>query len=337
MRTLTILLLLPTILFAQSADDEAYTLGVEGIQKVDAGEYSLGIALLKKARNLKPHEYDYTFEIGKAYLKAGDAKKAEKYLHDLQYHQNVQPDLYLLLADCYSDLNDKKKNPDGDNKKELDALRYGIQKFPQAGSLYLQLGKRNVDVEKSAEALATFELGIRNAPNFAENYFWASKLMKASNDPLWAWLYAEVCFNMTDDPEISRSCAVLISESLNSITKDGWSAEPNRFDADFGQMLAKNCASEKSGTIAEQLALRKCLLANWKYQETKAAELFERMNSLEQTGRLAPFVASIYETTNKDAFLKWLANNARAYESYRAWRYWNPLKLNAPIDRLSDN
>lgn len=337
MRILYIFLLLPTIILGQQAENEAYRLGTEGIEKVDGGEYVEGIALLKQARNLQPHDYDYTFEIGKAYMKAGNPKKAEKYLYELQYHENVQEDLYIEMSNCYGQLNELKKKADEDHKKELDALRYGIQKFPQAGRLYLQLGKRNLDLGRSVEALSSFELGIHNAPNFWENYYWASKLMKALNNPLWAWLYAEVCYNMTDDAEIARSCAFLISESLEDISKNGWKPQSNAFDSEFAEMLHQRCGNRPVGDIDKTLALRQCILTNWAYQQTKASELFERMNELEQTGRLAPFVASIYETTDKQTFLKWLSNNVEIFESYEAWRYWNPLKLNAPVERLSGN
>jgi hypothetical protein len=44
-------------------------------------------------------------------------------------------------------MDEEKKTPDEERKKELDALRYGIQKLPEAGELYLELGKRKIEME----------------------------------------------------------------------------------------------------------------------------------------------------------------------------------------------
>lgn len=324
MRFTILLILLFGTAYGQSKKDEAYKLGVEGIQLVDAGNFAEGIKLLKKARNLQPHDYDYAFEIGKAYASSGEPKKAEKYLFELQYHQNVTDDLYLLLANCYNQINDGKNTPDEDRKKELDILRYGIQRLPNSGVLYLQLGKRNIELEKTAEALAAFEQGLQKTPNFAENYFWASKLLKASGNTYWSWVYAEVCFSMTDDIEIQRSCGIIIQQCMETFAKTGFNSSVNG---------NSDCVVGKPD-ITSQIQLRECMLGNRNYSQSSAGELFGRMKLLQEKNLLEAYVASVYEPTHKESFLAWLSQNAAAYETYRSWRYWNPLKLSLPIQRL---
>jgi len=319
---------------AQSQNgDDAYSIGVEGIQLIDEGEFDLGIKLLKKARSLEPQDYDYAFEIGKAYLKSGDPKKAEKYLFDLQYHVNAQADLYVTLSSCYGELEELKKAPNPERKKELDALRYGIQKLPSEGILYLELGKKKLEMEQAVEALTVFESGIRNAPNFAENYFWASKLMVASGNDLWAWFYAEICFNMTDDDDLLRSSAILISNSLKVVSGESWRADPEKLDQDFKFVLVGDCATatNKSGLELEK---RECILENWKYESFTISPLFNRMKQLEEKRFLEPYLATILQENDKEQFLKWLVQNAQDFEKYRAWRYWNPMQLKKPIQRL---
>jgi len=314
--------------FGQFAEKDAYKIGVQGVQKIDAQEYEEGIKLLKKARNIAPKEYDYSFEIGKAYLKSGDPKKAEKYLFDLQYHVNLQPDLYLLLATCYKELEALKKTPDTDSKKELETLRYGVEKFPEAGILYLELGQFHLEKKRIENALAVWEKGIYNAPHFAENYFWAAKLLKASGNNLWAWFYAEVCFNMTDDKELERSSAIIVHESTSQIFNENWAADPNKLDQELKFVLTHNCA--------QQVEKRECLLKNWDYQKFTVAPLFDRMQQLEKRGWLEAFSASIVRQTEPEMFLSWLASNKKTAEEYATWRYWNPLKLKKPIDRFAE-
>lgn len=322
-----------TTLAQPEREAEAYALGVEGIQLIDEGQYEPGIKLLKRAWKLAPKEYDYPFEIGKAYLQNNNPKQAEKYLYELQYHAQAQADLYLTLARCYAALNAQKKTPDVERKKELDALRYGIQRLPFAGKLYLALGTKQLEQGQHLQALAVFESGIKHAPNFAENYFWAAKLMMASGNPLWGWFYAEACFNMTDDDELMRSSAVLISTNLEAVFAPGWQAHPEKLDQDFAFVLTQSC-SNTSNKQALQLEKRTCLLAHWDFEDYSIAPLFMRMKKLQTLGLLEPYLATIVHENDKEVFLKWLAHNPQLFEKYTVWRYWNPMQIQTPIQRL---
>lgn len=319
--------------FAQTND--AYTLGVEGIKEVDAGNYNEGIKLLKQARNLAPQEYDYTIEIGKAYFLSGNPKMAEKFLYPLQYHENVQPDLYLVLANCYKELEELKKNPNPERKKELDALRYGIQKFPETGILYLELGKRKIEMETPIEALATFESGIMNAPNFADNYFWAAKLMKATGNNLWAWIYAETFFNLSESEEMKRTAALLINDATEVIFSENWNADPEKMDQDLRFMLASKCKNSEVGWN-KILNKRACLMKEWRETDYAISVIIDRMYELESKGFLESYLATIYLESDKERFLPWLADeHAKGFDAYRKWRYWNPVSFNKPLKRLN--
>lgn len=319
------------VLFAQ---EDAYRLGVEGVKAVDAGNYDEGIKLLKKARNIAPEDYDYTFEIGKAYYKSGNPKMAEKFLYPLQYHVNVQPDLYVLLAKCYYDLNEKKKNPDQSRKKELDALRYGIQKFPNSGLLYTELGRRKLEEDEPDKALAVFETGIAKDPNHAENYFWAAKILSVSRNYLWTWIYAELFLNLSDNVEMNRTAALLIQESTAKVFSEKWNAEPEKMDQELRFLLKNTCKSE-ADFWTDQLAKRRCLIEHWPDAEFPIVPLTKRMQQLEEKGWLEAYLATIYLESDKEVMLQWLSTNAAEFETYRKWRYWNAMQIEEPIIRLN--
>ncbi len=316
---------------------EAYALGVEGIFKVDNGQYKEGIALLKKARNLEPQEYDYSFEIGKAYMKSGEVKKAEKYLFPLQYHANVQADLYVLLSGCYEQLEETKKNPDLTNKKAMDVLRYGIQKLPESGVLYFELAKKNLALENPKDALATLELGVLSSPNFAENYFWAAKLMQAAGNHLWAWVYAECFYNMTDDLELKRSAALLVSGSSSRIFSDKWKADPNKFDENLRFTISERCKEEKpNDAVTRQLIIRRCLINQLSENKSPLSPILARMKLLEAKGWLDANVQGIFEQSDKQKFVEWVVENGARFDEYRKWSYWKPMHITTPLDRLGN-
>ncbi|MBL4587071.1 MAG: hypothetical protein JKX84_08465, partial [Flavobacteriales bacterium] len=178
-----------------------------------------------------------------------------------------------------------------------------------------------------------WEKGIRKAPNFAENYFWAAKLMKASRNHLWVWIYAETFFNMVENSELKRSAAKLSSFASATVLEDKWNADPEKMDQDLKVALLQNCSSLKGG---QSIPLEKitCLLKNWDYKKYSAAPLFNRMKNLEKRGWLEAYLASILQETDKEKFLRWLVNNAKTYEEYRKWSYWNRLELLEAINRL---
>ena len=316
--------------------DEAYKLGVEGVLKVDRGFYKEGIKLLKAARNLEPGEYDYSFEIAKAYMKSGLPKKAEKYLYELQYHEAVQADLYVLLATCYAELEMLKKSPSPENKRAMNTLRYGIQKLPNDGVLYLYLAKENLKLERTVEALSLLETGIQKSPNFSENYFWAAKLMQATGNDLWAWFYAEVFLNMTDDLELRRSAALIVSESSSIVLAPDWSASPDKLDQQFAFSSKEKCTEVMDNVFSLQLYKRGCLLTSWNYSDFSVSPLFERIKLMQSKGLLEAYIWSFLEAVEKENFLKWLPKNAADFDAYREWRYWNPLVLKSTINRIEN-
>lgn len=325
------LVLIPVVVHGQ-APNLAYKLGVDGVNAIEKGETKTGIKLLKDAWELEPASYDYPFEIGRALFLDGNPKKAEKYLFPLQYHTLVQADLYILLADCYKQIDLQKKTPDATRKKELDALRYGIQKLPESGILYLELGKRKIELGETIDALSVFESGIRNAPNFTENYFWAAKLMKASRNHLWAWIYAELFLNVSDNIELNRTAARLMTESLQKISSNKWIAEPEQMDQEFKLLLADRC--QLGSGLTEMVEFRTCLMQEWKDTNFAISSILKRSEEIMNQGYLEAYLGSILLESDKEAFLTWLASNGEQYEAFRRWRYYNPMMLTQPIIRV---
>lgn len=329
------LFLFPFLSFGQSAEKEAYAIGVRGIELVDVGSYAEGIKLLKKARNLAPQEYDYTLEIGKAYLKSGDPKKAENYLFDLQYHVDVQPDLYLLLAKCYAALNEIRKVPDTDRKRELKTLQYGIERLPRAGILYLRLGRLYLELEQPINALAVWETGIRNAPNFSMNYYWAAHFLNLSDSALWAWIYGEVFLNLSEDPQLKRAIAPDVFNNAQKVLIGNWKTDAQESDMELKQIQTQFCPSmENTGnSLQDQVAARSCLIRNWKEVPSNIAPFILWMKDLDRRGSLKAYTASLFWEVEHEAFLGWLADNAMIYDRFTKWNHWNRLHLTRPIHR----
>lgn len=294
--------------------DESRTLAIEGLKLVEIGNFEDGIRLLKKARNKAPEIYDYSLELGRAYMLSGKYRMAEKYFYPLQFHANAQADVFILLAECYSEINDAKNNPDPLHKKELNVLRIGIEKLPHSGLLYLELAKKKLQAGEPLKALAVLDEGINNAPNFAENYFWASKIYDLSGDTEKAWLHTELFYNMSDDTEMLRTAALTIRETTSRLikTKPVWMG---------------SCTSTKM-QLTDWKEQRSCLSKLAKNTQSGLfSALANRLEQIEELGFMEPYVASIYLKQEKEQFLVWLASHGKQFDAYRQWRDWNPLNI----------
>jgi len=275
--------------------------------------------------------------MAKAYLKSGDAKKAERYLYDLQYHNYVRPDLFILLSDCYAKIDEGKKNQDEARKKEVDALLYGIAKFPTSGELYLKLGHIYQQLEKPVDALAVWEKGIQQAPSFAENYYWAARMLQLTGNHLWAWIYGEVFWNMTEDPDLGHAISHVIISSSEKVLSGNWVADPDKADQDFQFLMKEKCRSPQGeGTgIDLQNKVRSCIFDNEASVPKACIPLFNRLAEIRLHGWQLIYIAHLYQQNDREQFVRIATQDAEVTDAFRQWFYWNRMKPLQPITRLN--
>lgn len=317
-----LLLCFPLFALGQKAED-AKRWGSEGVSLLDRGEYKSAVKLLTKAWNAQPAEFDYPFELGRAYVLSGKASKAEKVLHPLLYHKTARPELYQLLATTYDSL--------GRPKAKEETYRYGIQRFPEAGMLYNRLAAHYVNRDSVAAALAICETGLVKAPSFADNYFLAARIMDAKGDALWAWWYGEVFLNLSDNVANKRDMARVVATNAAMVMDKKWNPDPVALDFAVKEVMAQCADQEVINTIAAQAALRECFITHYQGQNAYS-QLLRRMK---QQGVMHLYAAHLFGELDKETFLQWLSANVTDFERFREWFYWNGLKLDAPFTRYT--
>lgn len=320
LRLLVLLLALPLAVIGQK-DREAAQWGREGVAALDRGDHREAVKLLTKAWNAQPAEFDYPFELGRAYLLSGKAGKAEKVLHPLQYHQSARPELYMLLATAYDSL--------GRPKAKEETYRYGIQRFPQEGGLYNGLAAHYVNRDSVAAALAVCEMGLEKAPTYADNYFLAARIMEAKGDDLWTWWYGEVFLNLTDDASVKRDMAARVAASALRVLNGRWRPDHTPLDQAVKEAIAQCADDAQAGSIARQTALRQCFISHYQGKDAYAALL----RRLKEQDVLELYCAHHFGENDREAFHAWLAGRAEDHGRFRDWFYWNGLTLDAPFTR----
>ncbi|MFT5920354.1 MAG: tetratricopeptide (TPR) repeat protein [Granulosicoccus sp.] len=304
-----------------------------GIKLVDDKEYSQGIKHLRAARNLDLGEYEYPFEIGRAFLLWGKAKKAEQYFFPLMAHEEVTSELFVLLADCYSSLDQPKK--------EIEALEIGLGKFPKSGIIHSNLGGVYAAVGDGPLALAYWEKGIEVDPGFAENYRHSAQFLASQHDHLWAWIYGQTYLNLTvanDQPDVSAMNFVR-SSLFKLLSMKREKAKATGLDKVLYDLLFP-CAveSENENSLKSAEVKLKCLVQAWaKVNDRPRVPVLDHMLKVNEHDRLLEYLFWLYGEADRTELNEWGANNAARFNEFATWVYRNGIDLEStkPFSRLN--
>lgn len=99
-------------------------------------------------------------------------------------HENSTWLAYQLIGNAY--------DFSGDRKKAAEIYNEGLKRFPERGSLYVELGNLYLMDKEYNTALDYYNRGIIAQPNFASNYYRAASLFFSSvESKVWGLVYAE--------------------------------------------------------------------------------------------------------------------------------------------------
>lgn len=332
-----------SLLFAQSDADkiEARKLGMEAIQMMDKGEVENSLPLLAKAEKLDPGNVNYPYETAYAHYMLQDYKKANKLLIELVDHPDVSSAVFQLLGNSYDILEQREK--------AMETYKKGLELFPTAGNLYLEIGVVHMSNEEMNEALNSFERGIYFDPAFASNYYWAARFYLGSDEEVWGMLYGEIFINLERGSKRTSE----ISELLYNTYK-----REIQFDGDQASVSFSKNSTISVGENGEM----KMPFALMVYEPTLMLSIIEEKEiNLESLHRIrSKFVQSYFDGNQKDdypnilfdyqkemrdlgyfeaynywllmkgdeaAFTSWQERNQVAFEEFITWYINNPLTL----------
>jgi tetratricopeptide (TPR) repeat protein len=166
-----------TELSNENKDDEQlhFTLGV---LLASEKQYHAAQLELEKANALQPETFEILYNLGQAYLRAGDHAKAELALNRALKLKPDSPDTMYLLAQNYAD---QKKSVDA-----LDLLARAHKLAPQNTDIIFLLARVSMTQNYFEDAIPLLESGLQFAPKRAdlhaalgESYFMSGKTEKA--------------------------------------------------------------------------------------------------------------------------------------------------------------
>lgn len=164
--------------------DEASSLLERAIKLMEKAKYDDSIELLREAKKMDTNFYEIDYEIALAFYNKFRSDSSIVILESLIKKDRVQDLYYQLLGNSY-DMKNKRK-------KAIEVYKQGLEKFPNSGRLYLELGVVHLLNNHSDEALTYFERGIEVEPEYPSNYFHAARLLLDSKEKVWGMIFGEI-------------------------------------------------------------------------------------------------------------------------------------------------
>jgi tetratricopeptide (TPR) repeat protein len=341
---------MPTYLFAQVANKQflAQQFLTEAISIADKEQrYDDAVNLLLKARGLDSRNPTYSYEI--AYMRYQQKKYAEviKFLRPITRSAKANADYYHLLGNAY-DLS-------GNGKRAERTYRRGIKRFKQAGSLYAEMGGLAYKRGNNDMAVDWWEKGIEQDPNFATNYYWASKLYCHSSEEIWGLQYAELFMNLEPNgarnEEISQMLYEVYANALHPPTDSTAASVSFSHKAQMYLLLnetqndtllpfqvAYNLDAEwamplplRDKSLNTLYWFRKDWLSHYYAQQHDKYYnniVFERQQDIAQNHHLEAYTYWLLRKGKPQEFEQWLKEHPYTYKAFIEWFNNNTLRLN---------
>jgi tetratricopeptide (TPR) repeat protein len=341
--SLLLTLLVGTAAYGQTPAQTAETKGRAAIRLMDEGKLDESIALLQEARQLDPSRSAYRYELSYAYYQQKKYAQALELAEPLVQLPDASDRTFELLGNLYDN--------SGNATKAIETYEAGLHKFPKSGRLQLELGVVYMGAKNYDKAIGYFEDGIKVAPSFSSNYYWAARLLFNSTEKVWGMLYGEVFMNLErNSPRTAEISKLLYDTYQSQITFKGPDTTVVRFSSSTIQMPAKGQKLKLpyGSTIYEPILLvalgkertldafsldriRTSFVQNYyriPFSKDKPNVLFDYQQRLLQAGHLEAYNHWLLMMGNEAAFREWEKANPGKWQSFAAWFQANPLALN---------
>ena len=333
---------------------EAVKLIRQAIQLMDSGKIDESFPLLEKAAKLIPESLTPPYEIAFAYHLKKDYTNSIKVLKKLTTHPKVNDRVFQLLGNSY----DYNKQPE----KAIEAYRAGLKKFPNSGKLYTEWGILEYSRRNYNEAIAQWEKGIKANPYHSSNYYWLTKVFRATEERIWTLLYGEMFMNLTS----SRKRIKEVSQWLYQNFKESYSANDSasgsfyltkRVTVDVSKLKdpdpSKVIPFELTYSMFYSLSAmhfnqkidikaiyqqKKAFLEAWFGAEGKAKaypnKLLDFQKALLDNGHLEAYTYWVLGTGNFEEIKPWIDQHKDKFKKFVEWVKENEFKLK-PEDKYS--
>lgn len=301
---------------------------------MDNGMVKESIHFLDSINKACPNEYLVQYELGYAYLINKNYSESLEVYKNLINHPNADAQTYQMLGNLY--------DYEGQRDKAIKVYKKGIEKFPNSGLNYCELGVMVAMNDNYSEALKSFETGIFCDPTYVPNYYRAAQvLMYVGKQRAWGMIYAETMALMPNREDRKKELIGAMCDIYNeSITSKGDTLtvvinEGNEVEtyADLIAMMYEHAhfnatKVKKSGeryTIKDLIEIRSGFFEM--LRDVDMVYLFKYLSQIYDAGHWEAYNYWLFYEVMPDESMKWIDENSEKFKAFADWYDANRFKL----------
>ena len=327
---------LSTVLFA--ADDSNHeTYAKEAIREMSKGNFELAIEKLEKALELSGGEANYAYELAHCHYQLRNYRDAIFILDTLIRRDDAQVHYFQMLGNCYDYL--AKKDA------AINIYTVGINKFPDSGRLYMELGTAEYGRNKFEDAEMYWKIAIDKEPYYDNTYYRLAKYFHEKKHYVAALYFGELFLNLTFNEDkfkdINQMLFKIYNESLcetcpdimEMVSKDQSNLMQNSFFYEKLYNLAykKSFDTKKTSlTLADINELRKNFRLEWKIMQGDATiddPLVQYTDKIANAGMFDEYNYWLMSEGDTDEFVEWAKKHYVEFTDFINWKTENRIEL----------
>ncbi|MBR9998823.1 MAG: tetratricopeptide repeat protein [Cyclobacteriaceae bacterium] len=342
-------LLAATFTFSQQSKKEqlALDMGIQAIKCMNDGNFDEAIVLLEQAQKLDPIRIDYPYEMAYALYNLKEYDKVIDILEKLKERQEASDLVFQLLGNTYHNA--------GNPERALVIYQKGLNKFPESGHLYLEIGIVEYSQENFNEAIINWENGIRVQPDLSSNYYWLGRAFAGSNKRIWGILYSELFILLETESARSREMSEILfriydaSISFDTDTtvtthfESAMQIDPTDnkgitlpFDSEV-ELITSMSSLNVSGKSKDHISLddlvniRTAFIDNWhtmNMNDKYSNCLFDFHSDMKEAGVYEAYNYWLFRMGDTENFMAWYRKNEEKFSEFIRWFNDNSPSIN---------
>ena len=291
------------------------------------GDFANAILILNRCVEREPTNTSVGKDLAMSFFYSQNNNKALETIIPVLDSKDADDQCFLIAGNIYKQL---EKTKDGER-----VFKKGIEKFPESGPLYNELGEIQI-ANNNKDAIKNWEKGIKADPSFGRNYYNASRYYFFQNEFVWSVLYGEIFVNIEPNGNRAPKIKKMLLDSYKQIfTETNWSnnnKSNNAFVKQYLEVLKKQEAVTANGINAASLSMiRARFVIDWFAANTRPAfRLFDIQQQLLKTGMFEAYNQWLFGITeNLTAYQNWIKVNNEDNNAFQIYQKSRVFKMPA--------
>jgi len=279
------------------------------------GDFNNAVLVLNRAISMNPGNIEMVKDLAFDYYLQKDYDRALMTIKPIIDGDSADDQSYQIAGDIYQALN---------RLKDCEKLyKKGIEKFPENGALYNELGQL-LGIEGDQTDIKQWEKGIEVDPSYSKNYYNASRYYSSIGDNVWSVIYGEIFLNMEPLSLYTPELKGILLESYKKIFADADLTKKNKEKNKFAEAFI-NCLNKESNAAAmgintqSLIVIRTHFISDWfkDYAKKFPFKLFDLQQQLINQGMFDAYNQWIFGTVeNLNAYQDWINIHSSEYTAF---------------------